>query len=313
MGGGSGYDRDVHSSSSIDDGWGTSDTSKKKLSSTKMHKSLDPTGKILESNAKYPIVIVLDVTGSNINFARLVYDKLPMMYGQIDQKGYLDDFEMSICAVGDEYCDSYALQISDFAKGIELDSWMEKLVLEGGGGGQQTESYELAAHYLANNLSFNKDAKPIIFFIGDEAPYGKVSEYQAQKYGIEYDDNDQGFSKLNKVVNNNVFMFLNPYCGNNFYDSINDEWTKVLPPEHLIKIKEEKSIVDLMLGVIALISKQGLDKYKVDMLDRGQTKARIANVVDSLENLSTAIVPIDEMNTTLPTAFRKPKTLGKRI
>ena len=36
--------------------------------------------------------IVLDVTGSNINFARLVYDKLPMFYGEIEQKGYLNDF-----------------------------------------------------------------------------------------------------------------------------------------------------------------------------------------------------------------------------
>lgn len=311
--GGSSYDRDVHSSSSISDGWGVSDTSKRKLSSTIMHDSLNPRGKILESNAKYPIVIVLDVTGSNINFARLVYDKLPMLHGQIEEKGYLDDFDISVCAVGDEYCDAYALQISDFAKGIEIDSWMEKIVLEGGGGGQKCESYELAAHYLANNLSFNKDAKPIIMFIADEAPYDEVNENQAKYYGIDYDKEDQGFAKLNRVVNDNVFTFLNPYCGNDFINSINTKWQEVLPKEHLIKIKEEKSIVDLMLGVIALISKQSLEKYSVDMLGRGQTKKRISNVVGSLGNLSNSLITIDEINTILPIGVDKPKTLGKRI
>ena len=106
MGGGS-YDRDVYSGSSSS-GWGGSSSSfgassysASRFTSSYLDSSMRPNGKILESKAKSPIIVVLDVTGSNIDFARVVYDKLPMFYGQIEQKGYLEDFEISFCAVGD--------------------------------------------------------------------------------------------------------------------------------------------------------------------------------------------------------------------
>ena len=87
---------------------------------------MKPNGKILKSKAKTPIIIVLDVTGSNIDFARVVYDKMPMFYGQIEQQGYLKDFEISFCAVGDAKYDNYPLQIGSFAKGINLINGLKK-------------------------------------------------------------------------------------------------------------------------------------------------------------------------------------------
>ena len=166
--GGPTYDRDVYSDSSSS-GWGSSSYSSSgssfgassysasKLSSTTLDKSMKPNGKILKSKTKTPIIIVLDITGSNIDFARVVYDKMPMFYGQIEEKGYLKDFDISFCAVGDAKYDNYPLQIGSFAKGIELDSWLEKVVLEGGGGPFGRESYELAAYYLYRNTEFEKD------------------------------------------------------------------------------------------------------------------------------------------------------------
>ena len=191
--GGSSYDRDVYSSSSSS-GWGrsssfgTSSESERKLKSSTLDSSMKANGKVLESKTKNPIIIVLDVTGSNIDFARVVYDKMPMFYGQIEQKGYLDDFDISFCAVGDAHYDDYPLQIGDFAKGIELDSWLEKVVLEGGGGPFGEESYELAAYYLFKKTKFESGSNPIIFFIGDEKPYYNVSASQAESFGIEFSD-----------------------------------------------------------------------------------------------------------------------------
>lgn len=295
--GGSSYDRDVYSSSSSR-GWrssyssfGESSYSESKLSSSTLHSSMNPKGKILRSNTKTPIIIMLDVTGSNINFARVVYDKLPMFYGQIEQKGYLKDFDISICAVGDAYCDYYPLQIGSFAKGIEIDSWIEKLVLEGGGGGGNRESYELAAYYLYKNTQFAPGSKPIIFFIGDERPYSTVDPYQAQKFGIEYEQkNIEPFSLLREKVNDNVFMLLNKYCSRNFEAEITTSWQKLLAPQHVIKIQEQKSIVDLMLGIISMVSEsRTLETYKIDMQNRGQTDERINGVSKSLEGLANII------------------------
>ncbi len=295
--GGSSYDRDVFPSSSSR-GWsssysnfGASSYSESKLRSSTLHPSMEANGKFLVSKTKTPIIIVLDVTGSNINFARVVYDKLPMFYGQIEQKGYLKDFDIAICAVGDAYCDHYPLQIGSFAKGIELDSWIEKLVLEGNGGGQRKESYELAAYYLVKNTRFAPGSKPIVFFIGDEKPYPSVNRSQANKFGIEYnEDGVNAFSLLREKVDENVFMLLNKYNGERFEYDITSCWQELLAPEHVIKIREEKSVVDLMLGIISMISEtRTLESYKIDMQGRGQTKERINCVSESLVGLSNII------------------------
>ena len=314
--GGSSYDRDVYSGSSSS-GWGSSSYSTSKLSSSKLDPLLLPNSKFIKSKSKNPIVIVLDVTGSNIEFARVVYDKMPMFYGQIEQQGYLKDFDISFCAVGDAYTDDYPMQVCDFAKGIELDSHIEKLVLEGCGGGQEKESYELMAYYLYKNMQFAPGSEPIIFFIGDEAPYSFVDRDQAEDFGIAVDEPAMmnPFDHLRKRVNDNVFMLLNPYCGREFERDITNAWVDRLAPEHVIKIKEEKSVVDLMLGIISMKSRsRTLAGYIGDMNGRGQTPARIANVRGSLEKLSQSLLPT-VVNGNIPTVFddKKPKGTGRRL
>ena len=315
--GGSSYDRDVYTSDSSSSwGFGASSYSASKFTNSSLDPAMRPNGKVLESTAKTPVIIVLDVTGSNIDFARVVYDKLPMFYGQIEQKGYLKDFEISFCAVGDAYTDSYPLQIGNFAKGIELDSWLEKVVLESGGGGQGRESYELAAYYLLKNTRFAPGSEPIIFFLGDEMPYPTVNKGQAEAFDIECDENGiEPFSLLRQKVNDNVFMLLNKYCGRSFDAQTTATWEKLLAPEHVVRICEEKAIVDLMLGIISMISSaRTLDTYKIDMLDRGQTQERIEGVSRSLEGLSSSLVPVKVVGDVIGGVGEKKSTQrGQRI
>lgn len=313
--GGNSYEREVYSGSSSSS-WGTSSYSSKVFNRTTLDKSMKANGKILKSKTKNPIIIVLDVTGSNINFARLVYDKMPMFYGQIEQKGYLKDFDISFCAVGDAYTDDYPMQIGDFAKGIGLDAWLEKVVLEGCGGGQRKESYELMAYYLYKNTKFEEGANPIIFFIGDEMPYKSVYEPQAKKFGISYSKQEatKPFELLRKKTNDNVYMLLNKYCGGSFESDITKCWQELLAPEHVIKIGEEKAIIDLMLGIISMVSStRTLDSYKIDMKNRGQTNARIASVSKSLENLSTALVPVKMTGDITTTSSGRTTQRAKRL
>ena len=213
MGGGS-YDREVYSSSSYSS-WGTSSVSESKFTNTVIDNELRP-GKFIVSKSKHPIIIALDVTGSNIDFAKLVYDKLPMFYGQIEEKGYLDDFDICICAVGDAKYDDYPIQIGTPAKGLEIDSWLEKVVLEGGGGGNDTESYEIMAHYLNNYCEFEDGAQPTVFFIADESVVDTVSSRECDRLGIICDKDYNPWEELNKKFNNNVYVMLNKYCGRRF-------------------------------------------------------------------------------------------------
>ena len=303
MGGGS-YDRDVYSESSSS-GWGsssessrfgTSEESERKMgTNTRMDTSLSPIGKIIVSHSKHPIIVILDVTGSNKAFARVVYDKMPMFYGQIEQQGYLKDFDICFCAVGDTCYDDYPIQITDFAKGITIDNWLEKVVLEGGGGPFGEESYEAMAYYLLENFEFDEDAKPIVFFIGDEICYSSVNSSDCAALGIS---NFKGnstktiFKKLREKLNENVFMLLNKACGESWHNDIIEYWNDLLAPQHNIRIQEEKSIVDLMLGIIALCGKaRTLDGYIDDMEAREQTELRRKNVRTALDDLSKELLP----------------------
>ncbi len=307
------YDRDVYSSSSYDS-WGASSYSATKFTRSTIDKDLDPKNKKIVSKSKNPIIIALDVTGSNINFARLVYDKLPMFYGEIEQKKYLEDFDICICAVGDAKYDDYPIQIGTPAKGLEIDSWLEKIVLESGGGGNDYESYEIMAHYLANNCEFESDAHPIVFFIGDESASETVLKSECEKLGIECSENYNPWKKLNEKFNDNVFVMLNKYCGRRFEDRFTKSWQKVLPNQHTIRIPEEKAIMDLMLGILA-IQKEELDTYALDMKGRGQTVSRIEGVTSSLKELADTQALSTNVETDLPVSMklRMGGNKGKRL
>ena len=315
--GGCSYDRDVYSSSSSS-GWGNSyggsSYASSKLSATTLSSDMRA-NKRIKSTSKTPIVIALDVTGSNINFARIVYDKMPMLYGQIEQKGYLKDFDICFMAIGDVYSDDYPLQVAEFSKGIELDSWLEKVVLEGCGGGNNGESYELGAYYLTKYMDMDKDAKPIIFFLGDEPTHGAVTPENARAVGMECDETVTDIWKqLRAKAHDNVFMMLNKYSGSAFDSDTTEHWTKLLAPDHVIKVGEPPAIVDLLLGVISMVSQsRDLETYMIDMKDRGQTQKRIDGVSSSLKNLSTSLVPINIDGTIATTATNKSSSKAKRL
>ena len=314
--GGCSYDRDVYDSSSSSGwgGYGGSSYATSKMSARYLAPEMEP-NRTIKSMTKHPIVIALDVTGSNISFAKIVYDKMPMLYGQIEQKGYLDDFDICFMAIGDVYTDNYPLQVADFAKGIELDSWLEKVVLESGGGGNDGESYELGAYYLNKYMEMDKDAKPIIFFIGDEKTHGTVTSENARAVGMECnEDAPNVWQQLRKKANDNVFMMLNKYSGTYFEDDITKHWENLLAEDHVVKIGEPQAIVDLMLGIISMVSQtRDLNAYQIDMKDRGQTQARITGVTQSLEKLSNALVPVNVNGTIATTAEKKTSSKAKRL
>jgi len=146
----------------------------------RIHDSMDPkNAKLRESRdsqahpLSVPIVIALDVTGSMRTIPhQLVKDGLPKLMSAIMQKG-IKDPQILFVAVGDCECDSYPLQVGQFESGDEeLDLWLTRTYLEGGGGGNAGESYNLA--YAFSGMRTEHDAwdkrkqKGFLFTIGDE-------------------------------------------------------------------------------------------------------------------------------------------------
>ncbi|PIN70335.1 hypothetical protein COV93_01880, partial [Candidatus Woesearchaeota archaeon CG11_big_fil_rev_8_21_14_0_20_43_8] len=187
------------------------------------------------------------------------------------------------------------LQVADFDYGLSLDKHLKKLYLEGKGGGQKMETYELAAQYFNKKCDLPNASMPFFFFIGDEAPYPYLPANIAKStIGTRQKNNLESrviFGDLYDKFQGNVFFLQNPYCGDRHAETaeIREEWISYIGndnAEKIIPIIEEKSVVDVILGTIAMVSRaRDMKQYKADMKKRGQTKTRVGNVGKSLEGL----------------------------
>jgi len=179
MGGGS-YDREVLSSN---DASGYSAVAAQELNRSTMAAETHPKGKTVISKSETPIVIAMDVTSSRGDDSKILYDKLPMFFGELIMQEYAEDVEMSFAAIGDATDgDKAPIQICDFAAGTTLDTWLKRLWLEEGGGGSGKESYELTCFYYAFHSKLENAQKAFFFVTGDESFYEKVSKDQVKQW-----------------------------------------------------------------------------------------------------------------------------------
>ena len=119
-----------------------------------------------------PIAVLFDVTGSMGLVPRIMQAKLGKLHGLLQRKGYADDPQILFGAIGDADSDRVPLQIGQFESGNAMDDQLRRFFLEGGGGGQKSESYELAAYFIARHTAtdaWNKRGKKgYLYLIGDE-------------------------------------------------------------------------------------------------------------------------------------------------
>jgi hypothetical protein len=149
-----------------------------------VHPALDPRDVIRESrdSAEHPqslaISVLFDVTGSMRRVPRVLQRKLPQLLGLLLRKGYARDPQIMFGAIGDATCDRVPLQIGQFESDNRMDDDLGRIVLEGGGGGQMTESYELAMYFMARHTSIDcyekRGRRGYLFIIGDETAYPSV-------------------------------------------------------------------------------------------------------------------------------------------
>src|SRR3712207_3635468 len=150
----------------------------------RVHDEMNPRGVTRESrdSDQHPdsvaIAVIFDVTGSMGTVPRVLQTKLGALMRLLIQRGYVEHPQVLFGAVGDAYCDAVPLQIGQFEAGLEMDDDLSKIYLEGGGGGQVHETYELAIYFMARHTAIDcyerRGRKGYLFTIGDEKPYAVV-------------------------------------------------------------------------------------------------------------------------------------------
>jgi hypothetical protein len=164
---------------------GTSSFAYSDSGATRVHPALDPYGvSVRESrdSDEHPeslaIAVLFDVTGSMGDVPRILQTKLPQLLGLLLRKGYVEHPQILFGAIGDATCDRAPLQIGQFESDNRMDDDLARILLEGGGGGQKTESYELAMYFMARHTSIDclekRGRRGYLFLIGDEMAYPRV-------------------------------------------------------------------------------------------------------------------------------------------
>ena len=119
------------------------------------------------------IILGLDLTGSMGSVPNFLVKKgLPDIMDKVIKAGELDP-QVLFVGVGDHECDNAPLQIGQFESSDDLlDKWLTDVYLEGGGGGNEGESYLLAWYFAALRTSTDcfekRGRKGFLFTIGDE-------------------------------------------------------------------------------------------------------------------------------------------------
>ena len=284
------------------------------MSRAQLCKDLLPLERRVVSNCQNPLVYIFDITGSMGNLPRLIFDKMPMVAGQIVEQKYLDKPEISLAAVGDVTCDEGPLQVCDFAKIRDLDPLLKKIWIESGGGGQHYESYEFMAYYYARLYDMQGARLPICLFTGDESFREKLSGTELRKhFGSQHEDIDAAtvFEELKQKFNRNVFLLHRFYESHGLNKEIVEQWESVLGRGYVIKLPEDAAVADITLGILALVSgKRSLKNYVEDIKNRPlemSGKKYKPQSQERIEMVVSALGPLEQVLKTRRNTIKNPK------
>lgn len=264
----------------------------------KCHPLMDPLGvRVRESRDSdtHPnslgIVFALDVTGSMGSIPDLLArQELPNFMRMLFDCG-LPDPQLMFMAVGDATCDQAPLQVGQFESEAELmDQWLTWSYLEGGGGGQSTESYELGMYFIARHTALDcwekRRKRGYLFMTGDENPYPRVSQQQVkQLIGDDLDGDIPVARMVEELQQMYQPFFLIPdagrrrRCERTWRDLLGDHVICLSAPEDTCHASA--ALVGLCEGALA-----DLDEVGKQLEVNGLSKKRIRGVQAALTPFS---------------------------
>jgi hypothetical protein len=213
------------------------------------------------------IGVFLDVTGSMGSIPDiLIRNKLGHLMNTLIAHG-VPDAHVLFGGIGDHYSDYYPLQVGQFEAGTqELNAWLTKIYLEGGGGAQVMESYSLAWMFAARHTSIDcfekRGQKGFLFTIGDEDVHEKLEkDFLTGLLGYEFPETvsaEQVLAEAQRMYH--VFHLHVNETGTGKTPGILEAWKKLLN-ESVIVVEDHNNIAEIIASTVAVV--MGADLKKV--------------------------------------------------
>jgi hypothetical protein len=241
------------------------------------------------------VAVLFDVTGSMGGIPVVLQKKLANLMGLLVNRGYLEHPQVLFGAIGDATCDRAPLQIGQFESGIEMDDDLGRFFLEGGGGGQQTESYELAAYFMARHTAMDclekRGEKGYLFIIGDEAYYPRVKRSEVERVIGDRLQSDiwtkDIFAELQRKFE--VFYLIPTEASNGGDVGIRRAWQAILG-QNVLQLEDPKAVCEAIALAIGLCEgKVDLDAGVGDLRDMGTAAATASAVGRAVASLAKRV------------------------
>ena len=235
-----------------------------------------------DSPESTPVIIGFDVTASMGYLAKeIATNALNNMITMILENKAVKDPQVLCAAIGDVKSDEYPLQVTQFESDIRMVRQLMSLCLEGGGGGNGGESYNLLWYFASRHTSTDcyskRHGKGIIFSIGDDRCHADLSTteiFKAFRDDVPYTLSNE---ELIREVSLKYDIF-HLYIEN---DSIGDKevsryWNDLLPGRSAPVNRKDISLLSDLIVAIMLVNGgmthnrvlQGMDQDKAERLAR---------------------------------------------
>lgn len=266
--------------------------------SSGMNPTMDPQGLVFresrDSDAhpnSIAIAVFLDVTGSMGQIPEmLIRHKLGSLMDTLLAHG-VEDPQVMFSAIGDHHTDRVPLQIGQFESGTdELNDCLSKVYIEGGGGGQNMESYLLAWLVAGRHTSIDcfekRGKKGFLFTIGDEKNWDSVAADRLKEL-MGYAQTDpitdaQVLAQAQRMYH--VFHIHINETGYKDNPDVIGYWKKMLGERALI-LDQHMAVAELIASTVAVINGANLDKVAAEFDD-----ATAKSVKNALMLVSTDVV-----------------------
>eukprot|EP00697_Spironema_sp_BW2_P013130 gnl/Spiro4/3020_TR1487_c0_g6_i1.p1 gnl/Spiro4/3020_TR1487_c0_g6~~gnl/Spiro4/3020_TR1487_c0_g6_i1.p1 ORF type:complete len:297 (-),score=66.08 gnl/Spiro4/3020_TR1487_c0_g6_i1:86-976(-) len=260
--------------------------------------SVRPMNKIIRSEARAHIVVALDVSGSMSDWPKVIWDKLPMFYGQLTmpETNYLPGVALSFCFFADYFDSNTTLQITDFCQGSMIDGEISVFCLGGGSGPGDGEGYDLPAYFYGNpercRITSPKENN-YFFMIGDEKHYPNCEPNYVQQFIGDTIPAPIPMKNLFDRLRERFqcYYIMKPLSMGGTWEADRDAmWLNTMGgPEYMAMLTNPKAVVDMMLGIVATKSHtRDAAGYIRDLQTRGQSQERQDEIMAAFRGMRIA-------------------------
>lgn len=225
-----------------------------------------------DSPKSTPIIIGFDVTGSMGYLAKelAVNAVNKTVLTLLGEKLVLNP-QIMCSAIGDCKCDVTPLQVTQFESDIRIIQQLCRLHLEGGGGGNGAESYNLlwyfASHHTVHDNFEKRGEKGFLFTIGDDSCHAELAVQEIQRVFTDTVPYNLSNRELLTEVQKKYHVVHIHIEKNNVRDKeIFEEWHKLLPGcSTMINAKEIEYLADLITAIVTVLSGKNVNQVLRNM------------------------------------------------